>query len=184
MKYFTSDLHLGHIKLLESRKVPNKDIQEFNAWLIDRIYSIPPGSILYILGDIAWDKGSFIQLLSKKPRYIELHIITGNHDVRISHIEKYHGIKSINQIKTVTDLGQKFFLSHYPHKVWDCSHYNSINLYGHIHSNTPNIPQEGRQLNVNCEFWDYRPISSEFIIEHLKGIDNWDYLEVMKQRSK
>jgi calcineurin-like phosphoesterase family protein len=184
MKYFTSDPHLGHHGVLKYRDVPAKDIQEFNKWIINRIYDIPSGSDLYILGDFAWDKGSFIQLLNKKPRNMQLHLIEGNHDKKIGNIHTYKGIASYAQYRVVKDLGHEFFLCHYPLKVWDKSHYNSINLYGHIHAMTPQIKQEGRQLNVNCEFWDYKPLSSEFIIEYLKGIDNWDYLEMMKQRSK
>lgn len=184
MKYFTSDLHLNHKRIIENRKnAPyTDDINKFNSWLIERIYDIPSGSDLYILGDIAWDKGTFVHFLNKKPKNIQLHIILGNHDERVGHIDRYFGINSVSLYKTVKDLGHKFFLCHYPLKVWDCSHYNSINLYGHIHLDTPNIAQEGRQLNVNCEFWDYKPVSSQEIIDKLDGVDNWDYLEVKRRK--
>lgn len=158
------------------------DISLFNKWLIERMYDIPAGSDLYVLGDIAWDKGTFIHFLSKKPRGIQLHIIVGNHDKRLGSFDQYYGIASVSLYRTVQDLGHKFFLCHYPLKVWNCSHQNAINLYGHIHKTTPQIKQEGRQMNVNCEFWDYKPVSSQEIINRLDGTDNWDYLEVKKRR--
>ena len=169
--------------MLKHRTLPPEitTIQEFNAWIIKRIYDIPAGSDLYLLGDTAWDKGSFIQLLNGKPKNIHLHIIDGNHDKKIK-FSNFHGFQYHHQAETVKDLGYKFYLHHYPCVVWDCSHYNSINLYGHIHLNTPQIENKGRQINVNCEMWDYRPISSQTIIDLLDGVDNWDYIEVKRRR--
>jgi calcineurin-like phosphoesterase family protein len=181
MKYFSSDLHLGHKSILKFRDIPSTTLEEYNAWVIKRIYDLPAGSDLYLLGDTAWDKGSFIQLLNGKPRGIQLHIIEGNHDRKIK-FSNFHGFNHLHQAKTVKDMGHKFFLSHYQCVVWDCSHYNSINLFGHTHKDTPTPEVKGRQLNVNCEFWDYRAVSSERIIELLDGVDNWDYLEVKRRR--
>lgn len=182
MKYFTSDLHLGHLSILKHRDVPVETIPEYDAWVLDKIYDIPKGSDLYILGDIAFTQEGMIKLLAHKPKSVQLHLIHGNHDK--SFVQRMARANKIpyHEYLMVKDLNHKFFLCHYPLKVWDCSHYNSINLYGHIHNGTPDIIKDGRQLNVNCEFWGYKPISSEQVIEKLDGIDNWDYLEVKAQR--
>jgi calcineurin-like phosphoesterase family protein len=182
MKFFTSDPHLGHQSIHKYRNIP-EEIIDIDAWVINRLFDIPKGSDLYVLGDLAWNQEAFLKFLDKKPDSVQLHIIVGNHDNRLGNLDKYKRICSYHQYKLVKDLGHDFFLCHYPLKVWDKSHHNSINLYGHIHANTPQIKQEGRQLNVNCEFWDYRPLSSEFIINYLDGVDNWDYLEVKRRRA-
>jgi len=185
MKFYTSDLHLGcpsGLKFDKSNRFSSNE--ERTETILDNMFNIPNCSDLYILGDLAQDLEHLQMIFTRKPKRLYLHIITGNHDKKFQHLWKYPEVTSVNQSLIVKDMKQKFFLFHYPCLVWDYSHCNSINLFGHCHLNTPTPVYSGRQVNVNLEFWDYKPVSSETIIEKLDGVDNWDYLEVKRRRDE
>ena len=57
MKYYTSDLHLFHTKIIEYEKRPFGSVEEMNNTIIDNInYRLTPDDELYILGDFTLEK--------------------------------------------------------------------------------------------------------------------------------
>jgi hypothetical protein len=58
-------------------------------------------------------------------------------------------------------------LSHYAFRVWNHSHHNSWNLYGHSHGL---LPGNSQQLDVGVDCWNYTPCSYEQVKERLKTL--------------
>jgi len=59
---------------------------------------------------------------------------------------------------------------------WNRSHYNSLNLYGHVHNKK--IPIDGKMFDV-CPKKDHMyPYSLDEIIDIMESKpNNWDYIE-------
>ena len=109
MIYFTSDLHLGHVRALEI--MPNRpwpDVEAMNQGLIDNYNSVvKPEDTCIFLGDVIM--GSKV---INVPKYLPMlngtkHLITGNHDYLPSEIKKegklewYENLYLLNGMKTV-----------------------------------------------------------------------------------
>ena len=189
MQWFTSDWHFNHQTL--SKGIRGKrfsTVKDHDEYIINQIIECTsPGDDLFFLGDLAWKWSSkdyevfFTKLKRHKLRF---HWILGNHDklsIKSSCIVWKGAMKDIIINKTPLTL------CHYPLIVYNRSHYNAINLHGHIHVNdsTYNKPEwgelidckilPGKRLNMNVEFWEYKPISIEQILEVAKDLpDNWD----------
>lgn len=153
--WFTSDLHLGHIMIAETRKFMS--IDDHDHQMVENINdSVNKRDKLYILGDLAFSDKGMKWAHSIRCQNVEL--ILGNHD-------KY-------PVKKYLDMGWKlhgfrgyrdYWLSHCP------IHPNEIrmkkgNLHGHIHifGDTQAIT-DPRYLCVNPEFHQLKPISFESI---------------------
>lgn len=194
MRWFSSDLHLGHEGFLTHpetfRSKSFNDIQTHDETIIERIFEkVSSGDEYYCLGDIFWKytnekKNEFFDRFQK--RKIGFHWIQGNHDKGVF---KHKAIKSFSDIKEIKikkpeGESQHLVLCHYPLLVWNRSHYNSYNLHGHIHigDNTYyKIEQTnlyvGKHLNVNVENNNYYPYSEEQVLEILsQKEDNWDFI--------
>lgn len=191
MDLFTSDLHLGHSRMLlgfrgkKFNTIEEHD-QEIIANLID---ATNPGDNLYILGDIFWkytrEKIDEFFTGFKKHR-VNIHWIDGNHD-RINGY-KHKALVYRGQIKDLTIEKQPLTLCHYPMYTWNRSHYGAWQLFGHHHSDTyghaqiKQFEESGKRLDVCCEFFDYKPISFEQIKEIMDTRpDNWDLIRKDKR---
>lgn len=164
MIYFTADTHFGHGNIIKYENRPFADIEEMNTHMIKNWNEkVEPDDDIYILGDLIFGKGQnandiLNQLNGKK------YLVKGNHDSFLRDkkfdrdllvwVKDYYVLKYNNR---------KFVLFHYPIQVWDCRHYDSIHLYGHVHSKTINkIPNS---YNVGVDVNNFTPISIEEIIE-------------------
>ena len=86
--------------------------------------------------------------------------------------------KSINYVKAVTIGKNKFFLSHFAHRVWDKSHHGVIHLYGHSHATIDD--EWGKSMDVGIDaaykrYGAYRP----FHINEIVGIMNKRKVKVL-----
>lgn len=140
MIYFTSDLHLGHRRIIEYCNRPFSDAHEMNKSIIDTINAtVGIDDSLYILGDFAFRGKDPIEY-RKRIICKDIHIIIGNHDREkdflkhlISETNPY-GFSSVQPVKEIIYCNQRIYLSHYPHRSWPASHKGSWMLYGHVHS--------------------------------------------------
>ena len=160
MIYFTSDLHLGHEAVIRMQNRPFTNADEMNRVLIENYNSVVhKNDTVYLLGDICHrlrveEANDLISGL--KGRKI---LITGNHD------KKYDErlFEGIYDFKTVSLHGKYFALMHYPMLSWPRSHYGSIMLHGHIHSDTSyNISNREAGINrydVGVDANGYMPVS-------------------------
>lgn len=178
MKYFSSDFHLGHTKIIEMANRPFKNIDEMNEVIVSNmIKPLKPGDEFYFLGDMAFFL-KFSDLFFKRlPSGVKFIWIVGNHDKKIPwKIERIYKniLIEITPMKEIKIGKKSVVMCHYPLRVWNKSHYNSWHLYGHCHNGEGyrDFISEGKMLNVNCEFNDYKPWSENDVIEYMNNRPN------------
>lgn len=168
--YFSSDLHLGHKNIIPIADRPFKNVEQMNDTITENMFNIPAGSHLYLLGDLAWNQQYLQTFLLQKPKGINIHWILGNHDKRCNKegLRKY--FETVSRLKVIKVNDIEITLCHYPMLVWHRSYTKeSWQLFGHIHKNTIDVPVMGKTANMNCEFWDYKPVSFEQLEEYMKN---------------
>ncbi|MDY3974338.1 metallophosphoesterase [uncultured Veillonella sp.] len=173
MVYFTSDLHLGHRKVIRLQNRPFASLEEMNETLIKKYNSVVhKNDIVYILGDLTFRLGTneanelIARLKGKKI------LVRGNHDRDDYDVSLFEEITDFKMFKYehVT-----YSLIHYPMLEWKHSRHNrGINLHGHIHSdgryNEENIANGILRYDVGVEAHDYMPVSLEVIHEKFKHL--------------
>jgi calcineurin-like phosphoesterase family protein len=188
MKYFTSDWHLGHEKVIAFSDRPFRSVSEMDHTIIYNMTSVlKPGEEMFFLGDLAFRKESASHFFNSLPEDVDFHWIVGNHDYNTDAYQQY--CKSISPLKEIRISKKQYIvMCHYPMIAWNRSHHGSWHLYGHFHrkmqrSHELQRRSTGKMLNVNLEFYNYKPLS-EIELERLmdKLPDNWDSVEPGKIR--
>lgn len=174
MAYFwTADTHFGHANIMKycDRKfnsVHDMNVELTRAWN----NTVSKDDTIYFLGDLCLNKKKIVQhLLNLNGRLI---YIPGNHDSQAEKIiraaEKELGIPLAEKITPLLSTkidGYHITMCHYAMRVWNKSHYGTIQLYGHSHAG---LPPEGRQLDVGVDnafklLGEYRPFSLEEVLQ-------------------
>jgi len=189
-QWFTSDWHLRHQNMAKLRgfeSVEKMDTLIYNH-LIEKVQKHDE---LYVLGDLGWEVPVVEEILKLlKQMKVKVYWVTGNHDKRLPLTKLAPYCVEIQQTRIVRNVdgnGRKFFLSHYPHVVFENSFRDSINLYGHVHKSSKEFLEvedmmRGQALNVNVELHDYYPLSKEEILEKVsKKEHNWDYVVFQRE---
>ena len=199
MDWFSSDLHISHQNIVELRKrnpgCPFDTMEQMDELIYENFSHFAKRDRVYLLGDIAWGRESlekfFCHLHSQK---VEIHWILGNHDKKnckgvVFPFPVFVGdTEMVKQNKAQNPI----FLSHYQHLLWDRSHYGVYHLFGHSHVSTQDRLYsrvfEGldKSMNVNCEFYNYAPITREEVERVLSDPtrDNIDHylMKFIKQK--
>ena len=180
MIYYTADLHFGNFNIIKYENRPFTDVDDMNLGLIDNWNQrVTDKDDVYILGDFAFtgtnlSKEALNNLVDKLKG--KKHLIIGNHDKFISNkyfnerlweeIVPYKEIKDWyykkgedSKLKTSVDV----ILCHYPIESWNCQHYGSIHLHGHLHSK-PTLIKQANRYNVGVDLWNYYPVTLTEII--------------------
>lgn len=182
MKFYISDLHIGHKNILKFDGRPFWDLDDQNAEIIKRWnLAITNKDEVYILGDFAWKNDMGLEVI-KQLKGVK-YLISGNHDKLNNALRnEFAWVENYAEIK---DNGRDVILCHYPIAHWRNADYGTIHLYGHIHgeSGRDNRPfneyrkammQRGfpyKCYNVGCmlPYMDYTPRTLDYIIEHEEG---------------
>lgn len=188
MDWFTSDVHFGEEKLHRLNRPQFADINEAKQTILKNFEVVKKGDRLFILGDLGFGKkevAEFLEPLLKRKVYVIW--VRGNHDKDDKwKTDKYIAPNLLEYLKQCDSMTVKaavmynrwyhpLYLSHYPHVIWDRSHYGiCFHLYGHSHKETSDVPwtkaiMQGRSLNVNVELHDYKPWSRDEIEEVLSN---------------
>jgi RNA ligase len=183
-RWFTSDLHFGHRKVIEYCDRPYKNIEEMDEAIIKQWNSqVQPDDEVYFLGDFGINKKKVFdvdlisQLNGKK------HIVLGNHDYGFVRCHK-DGLKlleinlkyaeagwSIINYEMAIELknGQKCVLTHLPpsdeydNRYSNFKHKNLdgwIHLHGHLHGH---YRKKGNMIDV-CFDGNLKLLSEDDII--------------------
>lgn len=166
--YFSSDLHIGHGKIITYSNRPFQTVDEMNSTIIQRWnQTVGNDDEVWFLGDFCWKgyEGIFHRLTGKK------HLIIGNHDGRAvltlpwaSQPQYYHELK-------VTEDNEIFnlVLCHYGIRSWNGMYRGAINLYGHSHNKLPGyrVASGGGTLDVGVDCWDFYPINLKQIKDRI-----------------
>jgi calcineurin-like phosphoesterase family protein len=139
---------------------PFENAEEMNEALIKNYNSVVhKDDTVYILGDIAHRIGvtyanELISRLNGKK-----YLIKGNHDKKFDESL----FEEIRDFMTVSINGHYIALMHYPMLSWPRSHYGSIMLHGHIHSdgkyNKENRENGILRYDVGVDANNYAPVS-------------------------
>lgn len=138
MIWFTSDLHLGHARVLDFTGRPWDTIDEMNEALIGGINArVAPTDTLYVLGDYSFKINlETAYALRQKINCQDVHLVPGNHDKDWTWPKVADALTVEPMITTIKvhDGRQKVVLSHFPLADWPSMSHGSWHLHGHIHS--------------------------------------------------
>jgi len=188
-RFFTSDLHFNGQCMINEHLRPFKTVTKMNDALIRNINQrCKEDDILISCGDVCQfgndrtyggiktNPREFISLLT--PTFFN---IKGNHDDN-------------NKVKSVCDsmrttLGKKYTsvsVGHYPstdQRAKGTFHKGDIRIHGHIHCRmgkdgnvikppkyTIDFTNKVLNINVNCELWNYNPVSEDELIQFIDSV--------------
>ena len=175
IKFYISDLHIGHKNCLTFDNRPYFTLEEMKNDIIDKWNSVVTANDeVYSLGDMFWNNDDAIEVLPKLNG--KKFLVLGNHDRINADMRRY--FIWIKEIETVNDGDKHVVLSHYPIAHWKNQDRGYVHLYGHIHQGRDSRPfeiykkmcqEEGimfEAYNVGCmmPYMNYQPkILSEII---------------------
>jgi len=147
MYYFTSDEHYGHSNIIKYCDRPFKNVEEMNNEIIKRHNEVVKDNDIVIHG------GDFTLADAEvAKKYIKR--LKGNHIFLMGSHDKW--LKDRKYIWKKTIEGQFIFICHYAMRVWERSHYNSWNLFGHSHGK---LESQGKQHDIGVDNNNFYPIS-------------------------
>ena len=187
-RWWTSDHHFGHENIIGYCARPFADADAMNKAMVHRWNDVVADSDeVWILGDLVMGQLTVnlcAHVWRLKGRKI---LVPGNHDVCWTGRKK-----GANQIAAYLDLGgiarivddpapvvlagQRVRINHFPYLMdtrYDMKFMQhrpeddgSWLLHGHIHEKWR---QNGRQINVGVDAWDFAPVSDDTICETIKS---------------
>lgn len=172
--WFTSDLHFGHRNVIRFCDRPWENEKDMEKGLIDNWNeTVKSEDIVFVLGDTFWFNDSHrIKKVLSQLNGKNIFMIPGNHD----EFESYYRVDD-PRIILCQDVVcvwisepnrplKEIWLSHYPMMTWPHRERGAYQFFGHIHSKPgktdgvdQDLPLHWNQLDVGCDFWDYKPVS-------------------------
>lgn len=169
MVFFTADTHFDHANIIRLCDRPYETVQQMNEDLIVRWNRKVTGNdTIYILGDMFFrssDPEAILRRLHGKK-----HLIVGNHDTWLKHVDVDRYFKEVSYYTTTTDGQHGLVLCHYPQVCW--AHAQRFYMvHGHIHANTsadyfPLLACNKRTLNAGVDINDFEPVTFEELLEN------------------
>lgn len=181
-RWFTADLHFGHVNIIRYCNRPFRDVEHMNRELIDRWNAVvADDDEVWVLGDVAMG-----QIAETLPLVGWLAgrkvLVAGNHDRCWSGhgpradgwTGRYHeaGFDEIHQGVVDLWLGDRPARAcHFPFEgdSHDEDRFNAHRplddgrwlLHGHVHTRWR---VDGHAINVGCDVWDYRPVAESHVV--------------------
>jgi calcineurin-like phosphoesterase family protein len=169
MKIFTSDLHVGHKRIVEftSRGKDCLSQDNHDRWIIDLWNTeVSAGDIVYHLGDFSFyknydDIANIVNQLKGQKIFIK-----GNHDRRehLDQLVKDGLIAAWYDYKEIRLGDVSVALFHFPIASWHRQSYGSWHLHGHCHGNFKD--SRGKMLDVGLDSMYNLYGKHKFIDEH------------------
>ena len=176
MKYYISDLHLGHANALIFDNRPFATLEEMENKIVENWNkTVTDNDDVYILGDVVWKNVYWETIKKLKGRK---HLIKGNHD-RLS-AEAKECFVSINDYEEIKDGDTSVILCHFPIASWNKMTHGSVHLYGHVHNSEEirvldgpkamfekrfNIPYLAFNVGCMLDYMNYTPRTLKEIME-------------------
>ncbi len=173
MRYFTSDLHIGHQNIIKYCNRPFGSVEEMDSVIIRNINSkVGQDDELVIAGDVCLSK-DFAVLEAYMSRIVcrNRFLVLGNHDVLPA--EQY--LKLFARCGDMLRFRPLFthvnrhdiVIFHYAMRVWPSSHKGAWHLYGHSHGNLPDEPNS-LSFDVGVDCHQFFPLSEKEVHEVMK----------------
>lgn len=175
MKFYTSDTHFGHARVIQYSKRPFASVEEMDDELIRRWNSIVrPKDEVYHLGDFAFAKPERIEDILKRLNGRKC-LIIGNHDTvflkypeLLEYLDRFTPMLEIYEQDSDERKGAKHIvLCHYGMRVWNKAHFGSFQFYGHSHGS---LQGNSQSCDVGVDCWDYAPVTYKEIKQRLQSL--------------
>lgn len=171
--FFTSDLHFNHKNIIKYENRPFSNVEDMNKKLIEKWNDVvSDDDEVYIIGDFSFGDYEFTYQIAKQLKG-KKYVILGNHDKSIKNMPKKLRDEVFVWVKDYYMLkykNKKIVMFHFPIQTWDCQHYDSIHLYGHVHSNKGDYKMEyntKNSYNVGVDVNNYFPVEFDDILSKL-----------------
>lgn len=189
--FFTSDLHLGHARIVELSHRPFADLEGMEDEIVARWRStVGPRDIVWVLGDLTidsqWKHG--LEVMAGLPGRKRL--VSGNHDQAWPGKRDFHQYlrRYLDVFETVTPFarirvnGQPVMLSHFP---YDGDHTDGDRfteyrlrdagiplLCGHVHGAWRTSPSHRGTpiLNVGVDVNQFAPVGEDQVAAWLRSV--------------
>jgi len=179
MIWFTADFHLSHRNIIKYCNRPFRDVEDMDNIIIKNMISkIKSGDTLYFLGDLTF-KVDLARKFFESFKNVKIYFLIGNHDSTkvIKLAEEY--CESVSHLKNIQINNQSITLCHYAMRVWNKSHFNSWQLYGHSHGTLTPI---GKQYDVGIDTNKFYPISFDELVDVMEQKqNNFNYIPPEKR---
>jgi calcineurin-like phosphoesterase family protein len=180
--FVTADWHFNHDYVAGKRGFASAgDMNEALAAAHNAV--VRPGDVVYVLGDL-FVKGTAEQAMGIRKRLNgNIYAIEGNHDSIARKLAKQGAFVWLRHYEELR-IGPPWFegekqlivLSHYAFRTWRNAGHGSWMLYGHSHTNLPEIPHY-LSFDVGVDSNSMAPYSLEDIIQRmaakLPAFDAW-----------
>jgi len=186
--FVTADHHFGHARIIEHARRPFGNVEEMDAYLVERWNSIvPPDAVVLHLGDLLMasmnDVGDALALTR------QLHgrrlLVPGNHDwvsratqtrTRIHSMTPLYqaaGWTVLPEVLNGSRRGRLLRASHYPYDTGSRDKFSKIRpvddgrplVHGHTHSSTA-FSDENAAMHVGVDAWNFTPVA-------MTEVDRW-----------
>lgn len=168
--YFTSDLHLGHSKIIQYCNRPFADVSEMNETIIDNWNKkVGRNDNVYLIGDVSFLRPETTVSFLKRMKGRK-YLVRGNHDKKMdeSVINEFEWVKDLAEIYIQDSEAEKgrqmIVLCHYAMRVWNKAHHGAWHLHGHSHGTLPDDPNS-LSIDVGVDNHNFAPISYQEIKE-------------------
>ena len=183
-RWWSSDQHFGHTNIIRYCGRPFVDTDAMAAAMVDRWNDVVADSDeVWMLGDLVMNQLAVnlaAHVARLKGRKI---LVPGNHDACWQghrkgprQVPAYYEIGGIAHIidnpSPVVIAGQQLRISHFPYLIDTHHDLRYVEhrpdddggwlLHGHVHEKWR---QNGRQINVGVDAWDFAPVSDDTISE-------------------
>lgn len=164
MRYFISDLHMGHFGIIDFERTDFSTIEEHDNYIANFMNSLSkklkPGDEVWNLGDYGLvDYLYFTDWIHQAGA--KAYYMYGNHD-RQSDLPMFE--KYFDQVFLYpTFLSQKLVVSHFPVAVYP----DTINVHGHLHASKLSDPNH---MNASIHVAGYHPITDRCIGSRYKEL--------------
>ncbi len=179
MIWFSADYHLSHRNIIKYCDRPFKNVEDMdNRILMNLKKRVRKGDILYFLGDLTFDKDCARDFFESF-KSIQIHYIVGNHDNRaVIKLAEDYCVK-VSSLMDIKIEEQYITLCHYAMRVWNKSHFNSWQLFGHSHGTLSTV---GKQHDVGVDSNNFSPVSFENLLKVMEDKpDNFNYIPPEKR---
>jgi len=154
--WFTADWHASHKNIIKYCGRPFTNLEEMDDVLLNNYNElVSNGDKVYFLGDLTFNAETAKNIMKRMKGNIIY--VLGNHDTKIQRVLEGR-CDSVNRLLDIEVENQPITLCHYAMRVWNKSHFNSWQLYGHSHGRLKPI---GKQWDVGVDNNRFKPLSFE-----------------------
>ena len=182
-RWWSSDQHFGHTNIIRYCGRPFVDTDAMAAAMVDRWNDVVADSDeVWMLGDLVMNQLAVnlaAHVARLKGRKI---LVPGNHDAcwqghrkgprQVPAYLEVGGVHIADDPSPVVIAGQQLRISHFPYRIDTHHDLRYVEhrpdddggwlLHGHVHEKWR---QNGRQINVGVDAWDFAPVSDDTISE-------------------